>query len=103
MAFHDIFNHGRKFAAFSTVYDIGFIVSDHGHVGRNGQNIHAINLAEFFFLGFGGTSHTGQFLIHAEIILKGDRSQGLGFFFDFNPFLGLYGLMQAVTVAPAKH
>ena len=50
-------------------------------------------------LGLSRAGHAGELGIKAEVILNGDRGQGLGFAFDRHTFLGFDGLMQ--TIAPA--
>ncbi len=48
---------------------------------------------KFGRLGIGGTCHAGQLVVHTEIVLKGDGSQGLVLAFDLDPFFGLHRLM----------
>ena len=44
-----------------------------------------------------------SFGIHAEIVLEGDRGEGLVLLLDVDPFLGLQRLVQAFGEAPALH
>ncbi|OQB57389.1 MAG: hypothetical protein BWX98_01567 [Candidatus Aminicenantes bacterium ADurb.Bin147] len=60
-------------------------------------------MPEFLGLGRRGPGHPGQLLIHPEIILEGDRGQGLVFLLDPDSFLGLQSLVQTVAVAAAGH
>jgi hypothetical protein len=54
-------------------------------------------------LGVGRAGHARQLLVHAEVVLEGDRRERLVLLLDLDPFLGLEGLVQAVGVAPALH
>ena len=75
---------------------IGLIGRDHGH----------IEIVDFFELrrfGIGRTGHAGQFVVHAKIVLEGDRGQGLVFVLDPNTFFGLQGLVQSVAVTASGH
>ncbi|MPM84605.1 hypothetical protein SDC9_131678 [bioreactor metagenome] len=58
---------------------------------------------EFVGLGFGGTSHTGQLFVHAEIVLNGDGGKRLGLGLDLDLFLGLQRLVQPVVETAARH
>ncbi len=71
-------------------------------VGINGD-VKLIYVAELRRFGIGGTSHTGELLIHAEEVLEGDAGERLGFPLDFHAFLRFYGLMQTIAPAPAGH
>ena len=85
------------------VDDVGEILSDHLHMGGQHHHVEVVDLLEFRCLGIGGTSHAGQLVVHPEIVLEGDRGQRLVLPFDLHVFLGLQGLVQTVTVAPALH
>ena len=85
------------------VDDIGIIVADHRLVGGHDHDIEVVDLLEFRGLGIGGTGHAGQLVVHPEIVLEGDRGQGLVLLLDLDPFLGLQGLVQTVAVAPPFH
>ena len=58
---------------------------------------------ELLGLGVGGAGHAGQLLVHAEVVLEGDRGQGLVLVLDLDAFLGLDRLVQAVGPAAARH
>ena len=72
-------------------------------MGRNHHHLEAVDLLEFEGLGIGGTGHAGQLLVEAEIILEGDRRDGLVFLLDGHAFLRLDGLMQTVGPAATGH
>ena len=69
----------------------------------NHHHFEAVDLLELEGLGVRRARHAGQFRVQTEIILEGDGRDGLIFFPDLDPLLGLDRLMQAVGPAPARH
>jgi len=57
------------------------------------------------FVGFGQrrTGHAGEFFVHPEIILEGDRGQRLVFRLNLDMLLGFQRLVQAFGIAAALH
>jgi ABC-type transport system substrate-binding protein len=49
-------------------------------VGGNDQNIELVNLAELGRFGVGGSRHAGKLVVHAEIVLEGNRGERLGLY-----------------------
>ena len=72
-------------------------------VGRDHLDGNVIDLAELCVLGHGGTGHAGELVIHEEVILESDGGECLVLLANDHAFLCLYGLMQALGVAPALH
>ena len=72
-------------------------------MGRDRQDFQAINPEELFRLSQGRSGHAGQLLIHAEVVLDGDRGIGDVLRLDLDALFGLHGLVQAVRPAPAGH
>ena len=103
MQLFDLLDNRRKFFLFGLVDHIGVILANHRHVCRKDKNLQLVYLAKFFRLGIGRTGHPRQFFIHPEIILKGDRRQGLIFLLDLDPLLRLEGLMETIAVTPSRH
>ena len=54
-------------------------------------------------LGHGRAGHAGELGKQAEIVLEGDRGQGLVLVLDRHLFLGFQRLVQAFGIAPAFH
>ncbi len=79
------------------------IFSDDRLIGRDHHDVHIVDVAEFVFLGLCRTGHTGQLVVHSEIILQRDRRQRLGLGTDQYALFGFDGLMQAVAVSSAEH
>ena len=44
-----------------------------------------------------------KLLVHAEIVLEGDRGERLILALDLHAFFGFYRLVQTVRPAPARH
>ena len=72
-------------------------------VGRDDHDVELVDLAEFFRFGFRCSGHAGQLLVHAEVVLEGDRRERLVFLLDLQAFLGFDGLMQSVAPAASGH
>ncbi len=99
----NLFDNGFKFGLLRLVDEIGMILPDHRHVGRNDHHVHAVDLAELSFFRLRRTCHAGQLFIHAEVILECDGSQGLRLSLDTHALLGFNGLVESVAVAAAQH
>ena len=49
----------------------------------------------------GGARHAGELVVHAEVVLEGDRGEGLVLLLDLHALLGLDRLVEALGPAPA--
>ncbi len=79
------------------------VLTNHGHIGGNLHHVHAVDLTELFFLRQGRTGGAAFFLEQIKEILEGDGGQGLALPLHLYMLLGLYGLVQAVGIAPSGH
>ena len=79
------------------------IVADDGQVGGNLDDFQFVDLGEFPGFGHRRAGHAGKLRVHAEIVLIGDRGEGLVFLLDGHPLLGLERLVQAFGEAAAFH
>ena len=68
---------------------------------RDLHDLELVDLPELVLLGLGRTGHAGQDVVHAEVVLQGDRRERLVLLADRHLLLGLDGLVQALGVAPA--
>ena len=75
----------------------------HRHVGRDLDHFELVDLGELCRLGHRRAGHAGQLRVEPEIVLEGDRGEGLVLRLDGDAFLGLERLVQPVGVAPAFH
>ena len=101
--FHYAVNHRVELALLRLINDVVLVVADHRTVGRNGNDIQLIDAPELTRLGFGGTGHTGEFVIHPEIILQGDGGKRLRGRLNLHVFLGFHRLMETVAPAASLH
>jgi hypothetical protein len=79
------------------------VLADHRAVGRDDHGFQAVDALEFEGFGVRGAGHARQLLVHAEVVLEGDRGERLVFLLDRHAFLGLHRLVQAVRPAPPAH
>ena len=100
---NDLFDNGFEFALFGRIDDVVHILADERTVSRYLDDIKIINAYEFILLGLGGTRHTGELIIHSEVVLIGYRCKGLVLILDLDAFLRFERLMQALGIAPAYH
>ncbi len=69
----------------------------------NRHHVEAVDLVEFGRFGFGRAGHAGKLLVHAEIILEGDRGERLILALDLHAFFRFDRLVQPVRPAPSRH
>ena len=67
------------------------------------DDVEAVDVAELLGLGRGRAGHAGELLVHAEIVLEGDRGQRLVLRLDRHVLLGFQRLVQAFGKAAARH
>ena len=69
-------------------------------MGRDRDHLGLVDLRELVGLGGGRSRHPRELLVHAEVVLEGDRGERLVLLADPQPLLGLQRLVQALGVAP---
>ena len=79
------------------------VVPYHGPVGGDNHNIQLVDVPELTCLRFCSTGHTGQLVIHTEVVLEGDGCEGLGCGLNLHVLLCLNCLVETVTPAAAFH
>ena len=99
----DLLDDRLPLLLLGAVDDVGVVLADHRPVGRDDDDVEPVDLRELLGLGLGGAGHAGELLVHAEVVLEGDRGQGLVLGLDLDALLGLDRLVQAVGPAPAGH
>ena len=72
-------------------------------VGRNLDDVEAVDVAEFFRFRRCRAGHAGELVVHAEIVLEGDLRQRLVFRLDLHPFLGFQRLVLALRITASRH
>ena len=103
MAFFDFINSSFILSQLGLIDNIRCVHTNHGFIGRNNHYAEIINLLKFLFFSFSSTGHTGQLLIHTEVVLESDSSQSLAFTLNLDAFLSFDSLMQAFGEAATKH
>ena len=103
LAFGDEVGDGLVFLGAGAVDLVVHVFADAGQVGRNLDHLEIVDFGQLAGLGHGGAGHAGELGIEPEVVLEGDRGQGLVFLLDLHPFLGLERLVQALGIAPTLH
>ena len=103
VAFQHLLDNGIVFAVDRLVDGVRIIDALTGTVGGHRDDVQAVDLGELGGFGLGGTGHTGQLFVHAEVVLEGDGGQRFALGGDLHALLGLDGLMQTLVVAAADH
>ena len=69
-------------------------------MGGDRYNLKGIGTLKLRRLGDRRTGHAGQLVVHAEVVLEGDRGEGLVFLFDLDALFGLHCLVKTLRPAP---
>ena len=73
------------------------VVADHRLVRRDHDDVEVVDAPELLGFGLGGSGHPGQLVVHAEVVLEGDRGQRHVLAPDADAFLGLDRLVQTLA------
>ena len=103
MQTRDLVRHGQVFLLRGAIDHVGGLKAPHRHVGWNDDNVEFVNLVEFGRFCLGRAGHSGELLVHAEVVLEGDGGEGLVLLADGYALLCLYRLVEAVGPAAAWH
>ena len=99
----DLLDHGGVFLGPRAIDLVVAVVPNHRHVGRDFGDRELVDLGELAGLRHRRAGHARELGIEAEVVLEGDRGEGLVFLLDVDPLLGLERLVQPLGVAPALH
>src|SRR5690606_21620569 len=94
---------GIELLADTSEHQVVMIFSRDNPIGGDNHNIELVDIPEFPCLRFSRSGHTCQLVIHAEVVLQGDGGVGLCGVLNFDVFLCLDSLVQAVGVSSALH
>ncbi len=72
-------------------------------VRRDLDDVEVVDLDELLLLRLRRTGHPGELLVQAEVVLEGDRAEGLELLLDLHALLRLDGLVEAFAPAAAFH
>ena len=99
----DLLDDRLELLALGPVHDVRVLDPDERAVRRDDEDLELVDLVELGGLGLGGAGHARELRVHAEVVLEGDRREGLVLALDLDLLLRLDGLVQAVRPAPAGH
>ena len=101
--FLHLIDHGGVFRLLCLINKVILIVPDHRTVRRDDNHIQLVDGPELTGLRLGRTGHTGQFVVHSEIVLEGDGRECLCGGLDLDVLLRLDSLVQTIAPAAAFH
>ena len=101
MAGDDFLEHRLPLALFGFEDLVVVVGADHRLVGRDLDHRDFVDLHELGRLGQRRAGHPGELVVEAEVVLQGDRRQGLVLLADRDALLRLDRLVQALRPAPA--
>ncbi|MFK4608031.1 hypothetical protein ABIF57_007483 [Bradyrhizobium diazoefficiens] len=99
----DLGENGGVFFLLRAVDLVVLVETRDRQVGRDLHDLELVDVEQFVRFGRGGAGHARKFLVHAEVVLEGDRGQRLVLGLDLDVLLGLERLVQAFRIAPARH
>ena len=101
VALGDVVGDGVELGRLALVDEVGLVDAHHRAVGGDRHDVEAVGVRELAGLGVGRAGHAGELLVHAEVVLEGDRREGLVLLLDLHPLLRFDGLVQALAPAAA--
>ena len=101
MAADDVVDDGGELRLLGAVDEVGLVLADHGPVRRDRHDAQLVDRVQLGRLGLGGAGHAGELAVHAEVVLQGDRGEGLVLVLDVDALFGLDRLVHALVVAAA--
>ena len=84
MTLDNVIDDCVELSDFAFVDEVCLIESRNFSIRWNGNDTESVGIHEFSRLGRGGTGHTGKLVVHAEVVLQGDRCEGLILLFDLD-------------------
>src|SRR5690606_10207130 len=99
----DFFCHSIELLSYGFIDLIFTVVSYDGFVGWNNHHIEFVDFPKFTCFCFCCTSHTGQLVIHPEVVLECNGSVCLSSVLNLYIFFGLNSLVQAVRIPSSFH
>jgi len=99
----DFLHRRPKFFFLGPVNAIWVVGANHFAVSRDHHHIQFVDLGKFCRFRVRRPGHPRQLIVHPEVVLEGNGSQGLVFVLDLDTFLGFQRLMQPFAVAAPGH
>ena len=101
--FHDFVDYGSILCACCLIYAVVKVLAENGAVGGNFYDIEFVDVPELTCFCRCRTCHTGEFVVHTEVVLQCDGGECLCGSLHFHMLLGFYGLMESVAPTAAFH
>ena len=95
-ALGDVVDDGVELAVLVLEDEVALVVADDRHVRGDGHHLELVGAHELGGLGDRGAGHPRQLVVHAEVVLEGDRREGLVLLLDPHALLRLDRLVQTV-------
>ena len=92
-----------EFLVFRFKDNVRLIDAQKRPIRRNQSHVEVVDLCELFGFGIRGTRHAGELVVHAEIVLEGDRREGLALAANLDAFFCFDRLMKTVGPAATGH
>ena len=102
-AIADVFDDRLELVLLREVHEVRVVLADHRLVGRDHHHLQAVDLHELGRFRIRRAGHARELLVEAEVVLEGDRGDGLVLLAHPHAFLRFDRLVQAVGPAPARH
>ena len=99
----DRVDDGLVFLARRAIDLVVLVEAGHPHIGRNVEDIEAVDVHELLGLGQRRAGHAGELGIEAEVVLECDRGERHVLRLDRHVLLGFQRLVQAFRIAAARH
>ena len=99
MFFFNVVHNGSELCLFRLINEVSLVVTNHFAVCRNWNHCKVVGVHQFGGFCLGGSRHSSELVVHAEIVLQRDGGKSLILFFNLYALFGFNGLVD--TFAPA--
>ena len=99
----DVVDDGVELRLHGLEDEVVLVVARDRHVGRDLDDVQAVDLDELLLLRLRGAGHAGELLVEAEVVLERDRRERLVLLLDRDVLLRLDRLVEALAPAAAFH
>ncbi len=101
--FYNFVDYGLVLLFLGAVHTVVHVDAGNRTVCGNCHHIELIDIPELTGLCDSRTGHTGELVIHAEVVLECDCGKSLGSCLNFHAFFGFDSLVETVGVATTFH
>ena len=100
---NNLVNYGIVFLTLGAVNTVIEVDTCHRLIGRNNDYVEFIYVPELTCFRLGRTGHTGQLVVHTEVVLQRNRSESLCCTLDLDVFFRFHSLVQTIRPAATFH